>query len=436
MKTQLNYKLKLYHVFCKTILKGLYNSSSFTLFPVQKKMHSAVAVIIVLLTLKATSQAQNIGINNLTPDASAIMDISHSSRGLLIPRLPLTSTTDVITIVSPALSLLVFNTATAGVSPNDVTPGYYYWNGIKWVGISGDSWRLTGNAGTTAGTNFVGTIDNKDLVFKTNSIENMRILNTNGNVGIGTTTPALKLHLHDGAQNFHAIRLTSGISQANYWDIVKRGDTYGVGQNHNFAFAYNLIELVTISPTGNVGIAVNTPTQKLDIAGSIKITDGTEGISKVLTSDATGKGTWKSLPTSTSVAGTFSVALNINIPATAWWELGTVAIPSAGIWNVTYNCRILHPTYVNGQNAWHIAIVNTNSVPNSANLLSLESVMGVTSSAADYGDATRNITVSVTSPVTLYIKVNTQDVSQLRDLGVDYSYGVFANYINARKIAN
>ncbi|MBC7412407.1 MAG: hypothetical protein H7331_08125 [Bacteroidia bacterium] len=279
-------------------------------------MKNIVAVLIVLLTLKATSQAQNIGVNTLTPDGSAIMDISHSSRGLLIPRLPLTSTTDVTTIVSPALSLLVFNTATAGVSPNDVTPGYYYWNSIKWVGISGDSWRLTGNAGTTAGTNFVGTIDNQDLVFKTNSIENMRILNTNGNVGIGTTTPALKLHLHDGAQNFHAIRLTSGISQANYWDIVKRGDAYGVGQNHNFAFAYNLIELVTISPTGNVGIAVNTPSQKLDIAGSIKITDGTEGISKVLTSDATGKGTW-TIPASDNTASDVQLPIlaGSNVPA-------------------------------------------------------------------------------------------------------------------------
>lgn len=27
-------------------------------------------------------------------------------------------------------------------------------------------WSLTGNAGTTAGTNYIGTSDNQDLVFK------------------------------------------------------------------------------------------------------------------------------------------------------------------------------------------------------------------------------------------------------------------------------
>ena len=46
-----------------------------------------------------------------------------------------------------------------------------------------NTWNIIGNAGTTAGTNFIGTTDNQPLVFKTNSTENMRIL-TSGNVGI------------------------------------------------------------------------------------------------------------------------------------------------------------------------------------------------------------------------------------------------------------
>ncbi|AZA82653.1 hypothetical protein C1637_20630 [Chryseobacterium lactis] len=36
-------------------------------------------------------------------------------------------------------------------------------------------WNLTGNAGTTPGTNFIGTTDNQSLVFKTNNTEKMRI---------------------------------------------------------------------------------------------------------------------------------------------------------------------------------------------------------------------------------------------------------------------
>ncbi|MBL4755420.1 MAG: tail fiber domain-containing protein, partial [Flavobacteriales bacterium] len=45
--------------------------------------------------------------------------------------------------------------------------------------------------------------------------------------------------------------------------------------------------------TGSVGIGVTTPVAKLDIAGDIKITDGTEGAGKVLTSNAIGLASWQ-----------------------------------------------------------------------------------------------------------------------------------------------
>ena len=48
-------------------------------------------------------------------------------------------------------------------------------------------WSLQGNAGTSPDTSFLGTTDNKRLVFKTNSVEQMTIL-PDGFVGIGTST--------------------------------------------------------------------------------------------------------------------------------------------------------------------------------------------------------------------------------------------------------
>jgi hypothetical protein len=57
------------------------------------------------------------------------------------------------------------------------------------------SWNITGNNGTNPPTNFLGTKDNKALVFKTNNAEVMRIL-ANGKIGIGTTNPLQKLHVH------------------------------------------------------------------------------------------------------------------------------------------------------------------------------------------------------------------------------------------------
>ena len=55
----------------------------------------------------------------------------------------------------------------------------------SWVSAtaSSNSWLVTGTGGTVAGTNFVGTTDAQDLVFKTNSIEKARILSTTSSTG-------------------------------------------------------------------------------------------------------------------------------------------------------------------------------------------------------------------------------------------------------------
>jgi len=45
---------------------------------------------------------------------------------------------------------------------------------------------------------------------------------------------------------------------------------------------------------GNVGVGTATPVAKLDIVGNIKITDGTQGAGKALTSNANGTASWKS----------------------------------------------------------------------------------------------------------------------------------------------
>ena len=56
------------------------------------------------------------------------------------------------------------------------------------TGPVSNDWSLTGNTGTTPGTNFIGTSDNKDVVFKANNIERMRINNTNGKLSVGNNT--------------------------------------------------------------------------------------------------------------------------------------------------------------------------------------------------------------------------------------------------------
>lgn len=134
--------------------------------------------------------AQNIGINvnGAAPAASALLDIDASAlpaankRGLLIPRIALTARNAAAPVVSPAASLVIYNTATAGTAPNNVAPGFYYWSGTEWLRMfSGkDGWTTTGNYGTLAGTNYIGTNDAIDLVVKTGGTaaiyERMRVL--------------------------------------------------------------------------------------------------------------------------------------------------------------------------------------------------------------------------------------------------------------------
>lgn len=91
----------------------------------------------VSLLLLQSVIAQSIGIGASTPDTSAKLEISTPSKGLLPPRIALQSITDIITIASPAAGLLIYNTATAGAAPNNVVPGYYFFNGSNWLRLGG-----------------------------------------------------------------------------------------------------------------------------------------------------------------------------------------------------------------------------------------------------------------------------------------------------------
>lgn len=74
-------------------------------------------------------------------------------------------------------------------------------------------------------------------------------------------------------------------------------------------------EMITVLNNGNVGIGNTTPSVKLDInngtvAGAIKITDGTQGEGKVLTSDANGLASWSA----TAVTSLYILSSNVYVP--------------------------------------------------------------------------------------------------------------------------
>jgi hypothetical protein len=157
-------------------------------------MKRIVPILVLLFTTFA--YAQNVGINSTgaAPNASAVLDVDAApgnDKGLLIPRIALLAINNALPITAPANSLVVYNTATAGIPPNNVVPGFYFWNGTKWIafgGSGGMDWSLTGNAGTAPGTNFIGTTDAIDFAIFTNNTEKVRVISA-GNVGIGIVSP-------------------------------------------------------------------------------------------------------------------------------------------------------------------------------------------------------------------------------------------------------
>ncbi len=129
-----------------------------------------IRIVLFALLLPIVSTYAQVGIS--TTDPKATLDIKASNvatpantDGILIPRvyaLPATNPT------IDQDRMLLYLTTTSGT----YAPGFYYWDNANsiWKGFGQDKeWSVTGNAGTNATTNFIGTTDNNDLVFKRNN---------------------------------------------------------------------------------------------------------------------------------------------------------------------------------------------------------------------------------------------------------------------------
>ncbi len=407
-------------------------------------------IFTVIVAFSFASLYSQVGIGTTSPDASSILDIKSANAGLLIPRVSLRSTTDVVTIANPATSLLVYNTS----SVSDVTPGFYYWD-TYWKAFkenapsfdSSNSWNLTGNTLST-GNEYLGTNNFNSLVFKVNNIQVGKfhpnggislgqgaVANDNSSIAIGrnasalTSNEAIALGYSANSSGYQSVALgynalasnnstvsigkdskSSGYqsmalgfqaSSTNNSNVSIGNDakssgylsfSIGTGANstNNNALAVgnnstatgqqstalgtestasgqnataigyqatatqsNSIILGNSSNSNNkVGIGTNTPDERLHIAGSIKIVDGTQGVGKVLTSDANGKASWADSNTTKSYGELYrnsSTALTSGaIPFNstgANYEMNSMSTPNiqvktTGLYRVSYTISI------------------------------------------------------------------------------------------------
>lgn len=116
-------------------------------------MKNKIILLSVMLFGATTTMNAQTGIGTAQPHQSAQLDITSSDKGVLIPRIALTSATQQLqTTVANEASLLIYNTAT--VALEGLTPGYYYWDAAKWNRIVKDDEipapvNITANNGLT-----------------------------------------------------------------------------------------------------------------------------------------------------------------------------------------------------------------------------------------------------------------------------------------------
>jgi hypothetical protein len=151
----------------------------------------AIGVLILCcMSLTSDLRAQsNVGIGTLNPDASALLEMQATDKGMLIPRM---TSAQKLAIAAPATGLLIYQTDS--LSPT-APATFWYYTGTQWVPIlsMATGWGVTGNSGTNPANNFLGTIDNQDFVVRTNNTERLRVY-SGGDIAIisGTTASELR----------------------------------------------------------------------------------------------------------------------------------------------------------------------------------------------------------------------------------------------------
>ncbi len=153
-------------------------------------------------------------------------------------------------------------------------------------------------------------------------------------VGINNSNPTAALHVmnsfryEDGLQGAGKV-LTSDINGNASWQTPSGGSIpNGIGPGDTpywDGLAWQASNNI-FNNNGNVGIGTSSPAAKLEIAGNVLISDGSQGLGKVLTSDASGLASWQPLGAVSSgwsltgnaftVDGTDFIGTTDNVPLT------------------------------------------------------------------------------------------------------------------------
>ncbi|HEX8333083.1 MAG TPA: tail fiber domain-containing protein [Segetibacter sp.] len=124
-------------------------------------MKKLLTLTLIPLFAFTATYSQGLGIQELygnAADQSAMLDVNHRQKGVLIPRVYLAATNNSHPVLLPRTSLLIYNVESSGSGATAVTPGFYYWNGSAWVRFTDASNSRGANVylGSESGTGNTG----------------------------------------------------------------------------------------------------------------------------------------------------------------------------------------------------------------------------------------------------------------------------------------
>jgi hypothetical protein len=169
------------------------------------------------------------------------------------------------------------NAVTARYTTSEAYKGTFRWAGLQ-LGNNGSNKIIAGRTNTGGVLDFYtnNTNDASDYTVTPNGTHVMRMA-TDGKVGIGTTSPSKKLHVHSGAISDIAIfendngSFVLGQTSALTSLDLPTSNAFRIRQGSSVP--------LTLSTDGKVGIGTSSPAQKLSIDGSGGTLAGTAAIS-------------------------------------------------------------------------------------------------------------------------------------------------------------
>lgn len=151
--------------------------------------NKATLLFVLFVAAGTASQAQlKVGANPSTMEKSSILELESTRQGLLLPRL---TDTAAINALTPPDGMIIFLNTDKSLRLRSNGS----WKKIADLAAATANWSLTGNAGIDSALNFIGTTDGKPLAIRTNGTTRLHV-GSNGNVGIGTTTPSATLDVN------------------------------------------------------------------------------------------------------------------------------------------------------------------------------------------------------------------------------------------------